>query len=179
MAHYFYADRVRYYVEDLPTLRFDNLGGAKVPVEIRAVLDPEDKDAHPYRIEVHVELVNGRLGVSELTLRRRPDGPPLTSEMIRSVAVGELVRWLYDKHGGGGSLSTLSVDGLEPTERRKEGQTERVLTAVADTYRFAYVVNEPPTQAVMAYLDCSRATAKRWIAAAREHGLLDLLPGED
>lgn len=169
---------MRAYV-DLKKLRFGKLGGAKVPVEIRAVVDPVDHGAHPYLIEVHVELMNGRLGVSELTLRRRPDGPPITSESVRSLAVGELVRWLYATHGGGGSLSTFDVDQLDPVARRKEGQTDRVLAALADTYRFAYAVNDPPTQAVMAYLDCSRATAKRWIAAARERGYLDSLPGED
>jgi transposase len=52
------------------------------------------------------------------------------------------------------------------------GPSDADLRAVADVYQLAYVTGGAPTKTVMERLGLPRSTAGRWIALARERGLL-------
>ncbi len=53
-----------------------------------------------------------------------------------------------------------------------EGPTDEALQAAATVYRLAHACGEPPTKAVEDRFGLTRSTAGRYVAKARERGLL-------
>ena len=67
------------------------------------------------------------------------------------------------------------------TDRPRRGKsiTDEQLQRVADAYRAAMEHGDPPTQTIAAVMHASRPTAARWVARARERGMLgESLPGK-
>jgi hypothetical protein len=150
----------------------------EVGVEVEVETDVDDL-GHPHcrRLEIR-PLRDGE--VTGETLRRipiarwlgllmtaaiwKPSGRP--GELQTGIPQPELAEF-YRRHGQAGrrprSGSPLSTDHLKE---------------VADRYRAALDRGEPPTQAVANEMHAARSTAARWVAKARERGLLGpSLPG--
>jgi hypothetical protein len=147
--------------------------------EKRAEFDPLNPGiAAPLALEYRVELEGlysldfqaryerGRYVVEQLTIRRRADGPPVTTEGIREIPVTALLRASLEGY--------LAHAPVELTEHARDGggPAEQDLRAVAIVYQIAYATGAPPTKTVIQRLGLPRSTASRWIALARERGLL-------
>jgi hypothetical protein len=143
-----------------------------------------------YSLEADVayeQPVGGRMGhfvCNRLTITRREDGPPITTEGLREIPVtaflrlaveGNLVRVGPTIREGNKSTWELTWVGpiaLSERARAGGGPSEDDLRAVADVYQLAYVTGGAPTKTVMERLALPRSTASRWIRMARERGLL-------
>lgn len=106
--------------------------------------------------------------VETLSVTRLEDGHPLTAESLRVIATALP-----------GLLSYLGrrapvVGGLEPQEDAiaASGEEGKRLVQVARVYRQSSEIGEYPVEAVAAEFVVSKATANRWIRAARDLGLL-------
>lgn len=126
----------------------------------------------------------GRLHCQELTVRQREGGPPVTSEAIRSVPVATLMRRaglnsLLTVNRGGSSTSFSPFELTNETVERLRalGPVRESLEWVARLYRLALVLGDPPTRTVEASFGLPRSTAGRWVALAREQGLLGAAEG--
>lgn len=128
------------------------LPGIAFPATVLVVA--EEEPGHPCDVTVRVEAEAGRMVPAEVTVRRRPGGPPVTGEMLRSVQVAALV-----KHA---AVATY-------VSERPAGDR---LQQVAHMYRLAAFIGQAPTVTVADQLGMSRATAGRLISAARKAGLL-------
>ncbi len=64
------------------------------------------------------------------------------------------------------------TEALQPRPHRGIPLTDDDLNTVVRIYRAALATGEPPTQAVAKQMFVARSTAGRWVAAARERGLL-------
>ncbi len=79
-----------------------------------------------------------------------------------------------------GWITAVPPDILTPdvVERlRRDGPTDEALRWVAYLYRFALVMEEPPTATVERMLELPRSTAGRWVALARQRGFLEQSEG--
>jgi hypothetical protein len=126
----------------------------------------------------------GRFICQALTVRQRPGGPPVTSEVIRRVPVARLIRGVGSSHWQTVDVreNEISFTDARLTEEmaarlREQGPTRESLTWVARAYRLALVLGDSPTQAVERGLGLPRSTAGRWVALARQQGLLGAAEG--
>lgn len=137
-------------------------------------------EVNGYDVEVLVVAENGRLVAQDVRVSRRPDGPPVTSEVIRSVPVAELTKraarhvfGLEELPSGAWQMTPiLSISESDAARFREAGPTKWTLENVADVYRMALLVGEAPTKAVATTFGIPRSTAGRWVAAAREQRFL-------
>jgi hypothetical protein len=126
----------------------------------------------------------GRVVCQSLTVRQRAGGPPVTTEVIRSVPVARLTRGVVAEHWQTVDVREHEVSFADArlTEEiaarlREQGPTRESLTWVARAYRLALVLGDPPTQAVERGLGLPRSTAGRWVALARQEGFLGAAEG--
>jgi hypothetical protein len=143
-----------------------------------------------YSLDLEVayeQPVGGRMGhfvCNRLTVERREDGPPITTEGLRQIPVAAFVRMAVEahrmrvgprQHDGHTSTWELTWAGpitLSERARAGGGPSDEDLRAVADVYQLAYVTGGAPTKTVMERLALPRSTASRWVRMARERGLL-------
>jgi hypothetical protein len=136
---------------------------------------------------VYEQPVGGRMGhfvVDRLTIRRREDGPPVTTEGLRQLPVAAFLRLAvegnllrvgpteYDDRTSSWKLTPTGPIALSERARAGGGPSEQDLRAVADVYQLAHVTGGAPTKTVMQRLGLPRSTASRWVRMARERGLL-------
>jgi hypothetical protein len=136
---------------------------------------------------VYEQPVGGRMGhfiCDRLTIRRRDDGPSITSEGIRQIPVAAFLRLAvegnllrvgpteYDGRTSSWKLTPTGPITLSERARGGGGPSDEDIRAIADVYQLAYLTGGAPTKTVMQRLGLSRSTAGRWIALARERGML-------
>jgi hypothetical protein len=136
---------------------------------------------------VYEQPVGGRMGhfvCDRLTIRRRDDGPPVTTEGIRHIPVTAFLRFAVecnllrvgpterDGHTSSWKLTPIGPIALSERARAGGGPSDADLQAVADVYQLAYITGGAPAKTVMERLGLPRSTAGRWIKMARERGLL-------
>lgn len=149
--------------------------GLAMPSTVTVVAE----DLHGYDVEVEVVPLRGRLTAREVRVRQRENGPPVTSEVIRSVPVARLVQ----EAAAQVMSSSTSAEGVttsimrQLTEEHVEqlragGPTDAALDWVAYLYRLSVAVGEPPTRTVEQVLGLPRSTAGRWVSLARQRGFL-------
>jgi hypothetical protein len=138
----------------------------------------------PYRLELRVVHEEGRFVVDQLTVKRREGGPPVTTERLREVPIAALLRLAVEsnimrvgpttREGNRSSWELTWASPLALSERAKGGggPSDEDLRTVAALYQVAYATGQAPTRLVMNRLELPRSTASRWIALARERGLL-------
>lgn len=143
---------------------------------IDAPLEVEFRDFRGYDVTATIEPQGGRLVATDLHVRQRAGGPPVTIEGIRSLSIASMIREVAERElvevgQGTGIFSVTSKDLTREliAELVAEGPTERTLRTVAYLYRHAVAVGDPPTKLVETALGLSRSKAGRWIALAREH----------
>jgi len=130
-------------------------------------------------IELRVGVHDGRLVADEVSVRRRDDCPPVTSEMLRAIPVARLVRYAAAtvqhvvSRGEGGAMMVAPAWPHETEWANvRWGLNDETLRIVARIYRVAYLLGDAPTKTVQTMLDQPRSTVGRWIAAARQRGFL-------
>jgi hypothetical protein len=148
-----------------------------IPGGITAEADAQPNEGLPYSVMLRLELVPGepRYAVTRLEVK----GDAVTTEGLRQVPVGRLMRAAIEDAVGqarrrrDGSLAIEWPGGKRPPlPKRREGPSDELLAYVALMYRLAHLVGEAPTEYVRRDLDVARATAGRWLAKARDKGLL-------
>jgi hypothetical protein len=131
---------------------------------------------------------------------RAADGEAVTGETLRRLPVAKLTRQavagaarLYQPVTDGGPpifhltgapvrahadfYNSYTRDARRP--RRGSPLTPQHLAQVAALYRAALQRGDPPTQTIASEMHAARSTAARWVALAREQGLLGAsLPGQ-
>ncbi len=136
-----------------------------------------------YTVVLEVEPQDGRLVATEVVVRQREGGPPVTSEALRSVPVASLTtRTVWQAlrvtaHEGYQEWKPFSLNREEMARLRENGPTRETLEWVARLYRLALLLAEPPTKSVATALAVPRSTAGRWVAAARTEGFLSAAEG--
>lgn len=126
----------------------------------------------------------GHFVCNRLTVQRREDGPPVTTEGLREVRITAFLRMAvegnllrvgpteYDGQTSSWKLTPTGPIALSERARAGGGPSDADLRAVADVYQLAHVTGAAPTKTVMGRLGLPRSTASRWIRMARERGLL-------
>jgi hypothetical protein len=167
--------------------KFISLGpGLSAPREFTFTLELEGR--YSLKADVAYEQpVGGRIGhfsVDRLTVTRREDGPPITTEGLREIPVAAFLRRAVEdnlmrvrptiREGNKSSWMLTWAEPIALSERARAGggPSDEDLRAVADVYGLAFVTGGAPTKTVMERLGLPRSTAGRWIKMARERGLL-------
>lgn len=131
-------------------------------------------------VEVTVVPRDGRLVAKEVRVYYE-DGRPVTTEDLRAVRVANLTSYAarkvmrrhdWNPETGTAKLGRAGVYEDDVEYVQEHGLDDRTLQIVAHTYRLAMITSKPPTKTVEEWLGVSRATAGRWVAAAREKGYL-------
>ena len=143
----------------------EDVGGGLM-VGTKLEIEMADDRSLPCDVALTAELRKGRYEVVALTCTRRPNGPEITSELIRTVPVGAVLR------RGALDAYKLFSPGANPVRLRAEGPTDDTLRVVARVYRMAVVVRDDPTRAVASTFDVPRPTASRWVQMARKRRFL-------
>ena len=152
----------------------------KSPMRWSATFTPDggDESEPPYRIELNVVIDDGRFTVEQMTCTQHGNGPPVTSEGLRAIPVARLLAFaafrnvFVVKNAPDGSSAVTPFDGADLAEGAKRGPTDDVLRKVAVVYQVQYACGLAPTKGVEDSFKLARSTAGRWIAMARERGLL-------
>jgi len=145
----------------------------------RSFVDREGKN-QLHDIEADIVFEEGRFVVDRLTIKRREDGPPVTTEALRSIAVATLLHVAAEFNvmptaptdGGGYKATWPMLPMLSERAQAGGGPSDEDLRLVATVYQVAYATGGPPAKTVMDRLGLPRSTASRWIALARKRGLL-------
>jgi hypothetical protein len=103
----------------------------------------------------------------------------ITTELLRHAKIADWIGMalLMPDPEGRAIREHPNPDGREPwgstaPEGASKRPNERALRWVAHIYRYGYAVSYPPTKAVEEGLKLPRSTASRWVAMARQEGLL-------
>lgn len=150
-------------------------GGVLAPALVRVTAHPDGADDLAVRVDLVVELVDGRYVVTDLRASQVDGGPPIDSRQLRAVPVAEIVAdgvrpyVLANADGGaGGPWQPLTVGPDDVAD----GPSDRAIRKVAQVYRYAWMCGLPPTATVAEITGLKRATAANWIGRARDRGYL-------
>jgi hypothetical protein len=146
-------------------------------------------------VELDIDNTGPEPACVEVRAKQRPNGPPVSGAMLRAVRVGTYVRdgaeyavqYVADPDPnvmmtvypvpGDQHASYLRARSQEKQPSRRIPDEE--LARVADAYRRALRLGQPPTAAVQHELKLrSRAQAARWVLKARRAGFLGPAPGQ-
>lgn len=133
-----------------------------------------DRKRGPWQLNLTFELVDGRFSLVGLEIK--PAGKPtrLNSGVLRSISLGRL----FDADKGLAELLPPSrvrealVQGTSPSPGRPLQYGHDHLVRVASIYREAWTAGGHPTKTVAQRLHMSRSAAAKWVAKARDAGLL-------
>lgn len=149
--------------------------GSRVPRRFTVVIDEPDV---PYVVELDVEWTvdvspGGMAAVQRNPFRGarfvvRPDGDALSADGLRRVPLGELQSRVFSALVGDRGSDLPSM----PTKLPRD----ELLVLVAREYGFWLSLGQSPTRMIAETFDVSRATAGRWVAEAREAGVLTVDP---
>jgi hypothetical protein len=132
----------------------------------------------PFDVALDAELVDGRYECTRLEVSEREDGPPITSNALRTLPVGRLMReaaQISARVRVGASTRRATTGGATLRDgvlRRRPADEDEELLTVALAYRLAHACGEPPTNAVAEQLGIARSTATKKVMAARAAGYL-------
>jgi hypothetical protein len=177
------------YQEDIHYVDLEE--GVQVPERLRAEVTDIGL---PAVLEIEVAVREGAVTCERIGLRSVEGGPSITREMLRDLPVSQLASALMANsalisdfsHPGWGDLDTSKVfvvgghsapddvydsvrQRLAPRRRRRI--TNELLGTVAKIYR-DHLDEGAPTRAVAEELMVSHSTAARYVAQARDRGLL-------
>lgn len=130
-----------------------------------------------FKIDGDVTLIRGRYELTRLQITA-VDGahPGITTEVLRHLSVGDIVRnatvtdkALLERTRG----FAWGVISLEDRDRMREaGPVTETLEAVSRIVTIATALRQPVNSTIQRIFNVSRPTADRWVAKARERGLL-------
>lgn len=147
---------------------------AGVPATVTVTPRPDDEDPINFTVTMELDVVDGQLMCTALQVARSADGPPVTSEHLRRIPVGQ---WTADaaekiavqEIGEGGRVHAFV---WPPDDFAKDGPTPEALEHIARVYAFCMASGQAPTAVLKQRFHLSRQTSSRWIATARRRGIL-------
>ena len=148
-------------------LRFEaELHDLDVDAAGRLVLDDP-----PSRYVLDEFTLRRQQGASFSSLRDR-DGPPLTAQMVRTIPVDRVIGEVLYAFG-------IEDDAEPEPEQAVEAahagiRDEAALRLVARLYLRTSLSGGSTGADIASWLDCSPATAIRWVAAAKDAGFLEV-----
>jgi hypothetical protein len=169
-------------------------GSIVLPAGYTLTITPDDPTLPLCELDVAAE--QGRLRCVEVRCRARPDGPAITSDLLRRVPVARylrettdfaarrvvvrrsgsrVLRLLYDPETPDDRAALKAVAATYPAAaqtRRRARKTDDDWRQVARVYRNALSLGQHPTRAVQEHFHIARPTAARWVMRARERGFL-------
>lgn len=161
----------------------------------------------PYRIEIHLADIQGRIECVGLLIGHLADWPPdkvpynlleytpqpIPASLLRQIPLLDLIEesieiqegkfahwaatdpaeWLKGHQDtpewAAEAIASINARG---DRRGRKGHPPQHFVEVAAVYRSAYRLREAPTQAVANHWSVSKSTAAKWVAKARDRGLL-------
>lgn len=151
-------------------------GGVYAPVTIDVADEQLGSLALEVAITAKLALDGRRYVVNEMTFTRRPDGPPVTGEVIRRVPVHTVLQFAMltevEMFRDGVSSVLLPPELLRRV--RADGPTDETLAVVAQLYIFAELAGDPPAKNVSAVLGIPISTANNWIRRSKDRGYFDV-----
>ncbi len=153
---------------------------ARVPATATYLPDPEeDEEAIDYRATLTLDVVNGRLACTQLTLQSIDDEIPVTSDRIRKIPVGEFVAAAAELGGAfdyyqraGSAYKVTKSFSPPPSDFAAQGMTDDALEQISQLYAFCMATGQKPTGVLAREYNLPRPTTSKWIAAARRKGIL-------
>jgi hypothetical protein len=131
--------------------------------------------AIPYDVSIEGHFQAGRFRVLKLTAISRANGESVSTEGLRKVPVGRIMRQALEKIVVDWEWTSGLVEwgpwGVR-LHTQPKGPDEDALRTVAALYRFAHMVGVPPTAYVAETLNLPKSTAGRWVGLARRSGHL-------
>ena len=139
--------------------------GLGIAIPVRVAFDGSTRAGD---VTIEAELRSGKYVASRVIVVT-DSSAGVTGAALRDLAISDLIR----QHAADGTIadriSTLASEILPPKGRTL---TRDVLRLTTVAYRYGYAVSKKPTAEAHRLLGVSRATASRWVAAARAEGLL-------
>jgi hypothetical protein len=141
------------------------------------------EDIGGYDVTVRVAPERGRLVATEVVVSQRPGGPAVTVEGLRGLGLAPLLRAAAERlesdtdaeSGQYRGPSDLAEDNI--ARLVAQGPTPETLDVVAFVYRRCVALGESPAKTVRETFGLTSSKAGRWIALARERGLLGKAEG--
>src|ERR1700683_3244660 len=136
-----------------------------------------DDPRSPYLYEIEVVVIDGQARCDELRVLRRPAGPPVTSEALRRVPLATYLMlsaslFTYhaqlDENGDVVFMQSTGSGDEAALVRAARPQTKATDTHLREVARIYMESGKKPTLAVQRAYGVSRATAARWVRAARD-----------
>lgn len=131
--------------------------------EVPTPLTIEVSDWKGLDVRLELDLIDGKYQIRDLRMSRREDGPHVSVNDIRTVPIPAFIRTAVP------AASTMPDD---LPSKAFDGPTGSNIRWTANIYKLAYVSGDSPRQAVADTFRIPAPTASRWIARAREKGLL-------
>jgi hypothetical protein len=149
-------------------------GGALLvrAAEVAVTPAPDDRDPMDHKLTLRLEVRQGGLRCVALTVEES-NGPPVTTESLRRVAIGSLVCQAAD-------LFDLVLQGMpgiawQPPETgfAKDGPTDRALMDIVNVWQYETAIGGHPFGVLEREYGVSRSKAARWLATARRRGYVE------
>lgn len=139
-------------------------------------------DPITFTVRLSVAYEDDRFVLRSVEVAQADDGPPVTADVLRVLPLNRIMvlaveDLLFDvevaKAAAEGKTDTTKMTPLSwVAPDPGSGPTDDNIKVVSIAYRIAYACGVPPTKYVEERMGLSRATAGRWIKAARDRGLL-------
>ncbi|WP_159842379.1 hypothetical protein [Nocardia sp. CY41] len=152
---------------------------AAAPATVVAQPKPDDEDPWEVKVEMRLDIQDGRLVCTKLSAEQLPDGPPVTLDNIRRIPVARIVAAAADefgliterKPGGGYSLMSTGFD-WPADDFAKNGPTPDALEDITRVYAFCMASGLSPNAELLKRYGIPKPTTSRWISTARRRGIL-------
>lgn len=153
---------------------------ARVPATAVYRPDPVD-DPNPidYEASLTLDVKEGRLVCTALTLGSIDGSTPVTSDGIRRIPVGEFIAAAAELGGAfqfnrrvGSAVAVSTTFDPPPKDFAEQGLTDDTLEKISDVYAFCMATGQKPTGVLAREYNLPRPTTSKWIAAARRRGIL-------
>ena len=148
---------------------------AYVPTE--AVVTGETDEELDLRLTL--DIVDGRLACVHLVASRRDGGSPVTGELLRRVPVARYVEVAGRDAGVLREVRRLDDRNTQlvpyappPADFAAGGMTDETLEQVSRVYAWAQASGNRASGVLLNDFGMSRPTSSRWLAAARQRGIL-------
>jgi hypothetical protein len=126
--------------------------------------------ALPFDVKIEAEYEDGRFRVQKLIATPRPKGIGITTDGLRQIPVGRIMKAAVESVLFQGKWGSNIVDwgpAVMPKRDTFTGPDDEALQLVSAYYMLAAMVGVPPRTYVADQLGIPRSTASRWIALAR------------
>ena len=155
---------------------------AAVPALVEVTPLPGADEPLELRLEMTLDVVDGRLECIRLVAEGREGVEAVTEENLRRIPVAsyvataalrlDLLREVEPNPAGGAGEVVLRPYAPPPPDFASHGMTDEALEQVSRVYAWAQASGQRATGVLVTDFGMPRPTASRWLAAARQRGIL-------